>query len=168
MMRVKKNEKKGSHAKSKYNLRIKLREAEKEAAKWKDQCFRLAAELDNIKKRTEKEINQSTIFANAELIKKILPVIDDFERSLKFSENEIVSDFHTGVELIYKKLLTALMNSGLETIKSLCEPFDVDQHDALLQIEKEGVEPGLVIEEHEKGYRFRGKVLRHSKVIVSK
>ncbi len=143
-------------------------EAEETAAYWRDLYLRLAAEVDNFKKRTIRETGQNVLFANAELMKTILPVIDDLERSLKYSGETTTDEFRTGVGLIHKKLLSALMGAGLEAMDAVGKPFDVDEHDALLQMEKEGVDPGVVLEEHEKGYRLHGKVIRHAKVVVSK
>jgi molecular chaperone GrpE len=79
-----------------------------------------------------------------------------------------LKDLRKGIELISNKLMTVLSGYGLKPMESVGKPFDVDQHDALLQMDKEGVEPGTVIEEHECGYLLNEKVLRHAKVIVSK
>ena len=147
---------------------LKRPEPKESAAHWKDLYLRLAAEADNVKKRLIRETAQSVLFANAELIKTILPVIDDLERSLKYSNDTSPDEFRTGVELIHKKILSILSGAGLEALDAVGKPFDVDEHDALLQVEKEGVGPGVVLEEHEKGYRFHGKVIRHAKVVVSK
>ncbi len=135
----------------------------------KDRLLRTAAELDNFRKRTEREISRIVQNANERLIKDILPVIDDLERSLKLSQkgkNE--KEFRSGVELIYQKLMSVLRSYGLEPMESENKEFDVQQHEALLQMEKEGTPPDMVVEEHGKGYLLNGKVLRHAKVVVSK
>ena len=150
-------------------LRKKLKEAKREVAVTKDQLLRTVAELDNYRKRTEREISQIIQNANSGIVKELLPVIDDLERSLNTTHNDQgEKEFRKGVELIYQKLIAILQNHGLKTIESLHVPFNVELHDALMQVEKKGVETGLVIEEHEKGYYFKDKVLRHAKVIVSK
>ena len=150
-------------------LRNKLKEAKHESEVLKDRLLRTAAELDNFRKRTEREISQIIQNANSGIIKDLLPIIDDLERSLSnVQENEGCKEFQKGIELIYQKLFLILRGYGLKPMESLNIPFDVELHDALLQVEKEGVEAGLVIEEHEKGYYFKDKVLRHAKVIVNK
>ncbi len=160
---------KSAQKKKEERLQKKLKEAEKEIEVLKDRLLRTAAELDNFRKRTEREISQIIQNANERLIKDILPVIDDLERSLKLShEGGNEKDFRKGIELIYQKLMSVLQSYGLEPIESENKEFDVEQHEALLQMEKEGIPPGIVIEEHEKGYLLNGKVLRHAKVVVSK
>ncbi len=150
-------------------LKTRLAEAEAIIAELNDRLLRSAAEMDNIRKRTEREIAQVIQNANERLIKDLLPIIDDFERCLKLSPpvNE-ESGFRQGVQLVYDKMMSIIAGYGLEPIESMDQPFDVDMHDALLQVEKEMAPPGIVVGEHERGYALNGKVLRHAKVIVSK
>ena len=156
-------------SKKELSLSKKLKLAEKEIQTLKDQLLRSIAELDNYRKRTEREFSQIIQNANAELLKDVLSIVDDFDRSLKTTqENGSVAEFRKGIELIYQKLMTIIKKYGLEPMESIGTPFDVDRHDALLLVEKEGIESGKVIEEHEKGYLLNGQVLRHAKVIVSK
>ena len=160
---------KSEQKKREERLQKKLKNAEKEIEVLKDRLLRTAAELDNFRKRTERDISRIIENANEKLIKDILPVIDDLERSLKLSnEKQNEKEFRRGVELIYQKLMAVLKSYGLEPIESENKEFDVEQHEALLQVEKEGTPPGIVVEEHEKGYLLNGKVLRHAKVVVSK
>lgn len=161
--------KKSSQDKKTAQLMKKLRAAQAENAELKDKLLRTAAELDNFKKRTEKEIAFIIQNANRELILSLLPVVDDLERSLKISHDKTkIEDFHRGIELIYQKLESLLENLGVTPMESVGSPFNVEEHDALMQAEKDGVEPGIVLEEHEKGYYINNMVLRHAKVIVSK
>lgn len=139
-----------------------------ENAVLKDQLLRSAAELDNIRKRTERERVQTIELANTRLILEILPVIDDLERSLKTESSDRSDEFRDGVSLILQKLQSVLKRHGVEPFESVNQPFDVDKHDALLQVDQEGTEPGIVVGEHEKGYLMHGRVLRHAKVLVSK
>ena len=161
-------EAKKSEQKKLEQLKKKLIHSEQEVQALKDRLLRTAAELDNYKKRTEREISQILQHANEGLIHEILPVIDDLERSLKTMDDADGTVFADGVVMIYQKLLSTLMGRGLEQMESVGQPFDVDSHDALLQIEKEGEPSGIVLEEHEKGYMLNGKVVRHAKVVVSK
>jgi len=143
---------------------IKSLEQEKEALQ--DRLLRMLAETDNMKKRLEKERVQLQNTANMDLLLAILPVLDDLERSLKIECNG--DEFRQGIEIIVQKLTKTLREKGLTPMDALGKSFDVDMHDALLQLEKKGVESGKVIEEHEKGYLFHGRIIRHAKVIVSK
>jgi molecular chaperone GrpE len=150
-------------------LRKKLKAADKEIESLKDRLLRTAAELDNFRKRTEREFTQIVNTANEAVIKDILSAIDDLERSLKSApKGGKAEEFHRGIELIYQKLLSILGGHGLESMESIGKDFDVDQHDALLQVEKEDTPAGIVVEEHERGYLLNGKVIRHAKVVVSK
>ena len=147
-----------------------MKRCEEEARALKDRWLRTAAELDNFKKRTERENAQFLQTANENLIKDILPVIDDWERSLKTrnKEDKDVQAFYDGIDMIFRKLLSILGSRGLEPMKSVGQSFDVQHHEALFQLEKKGKPSGIVLEEHEKGYLLHGKVVRHAKVVVSK
>lgn len=149
-------------------LRENLKRAKEDAGALKEQLLRTAAELDNFRKRTEREYSQLVDQANRNLILDILPAIDDLERSLKTGQKQGGREFREGIEMIQEKLLSILRNRGLEPLETVGNPFDVDQHDALLQVEKEGEAPNIVLEEIEKGYVLNGRVLRHAKVVVSK
>lgn len=135
---------------------------------WKDKFLRKMAEFDNYKKRVEQDQLQLIKYANEKLIKDLLPIIDDFERSLTFSKDELKNNaVLQGVEMVYNKLMKILADYGLKKIDALNQPFDFNLHEALLQVPKDGVEPLTVIEEVEKGYMLNDKVIRHSKVIVA-
>jgi molecular chaperone GrpE len=149
-------------------LQKKLEEAQKAADMYRDQLLRKAADLENYRKRSEIDFINLIKNANEELISAVLPILNDFARSLKFGKD--VKDyeaFNRGVELIYNKLLKLLEAQGVVPFESLGKPFDVNYHDALLQIPRTDVPPHTVIEEVEKGYKLNDKVLRHAKVIVS-
>ena len=134
-----------------------------------DQLLRKVAEFDNYKKRTEREAVTWIQNANEQLIIKLLPVLDDMERSLSHGKQENDSEsFIEGTELIYKKLLDVLDKEGLKPMVSVGKDFDPEQHDALLQVEKNNIKSGKIIEEHLKGYLLNDKVIRHAQVIVAK
>jgi molecular chaperone GrpE len=148
-------------------------EGPSEAEALKDQLLRTLAEFDNYKKRSQREMSLFVQTANEKLIVDILPSIDDLERAIKvskeiMSEDEKVQQFVQGVEFIYKKLMKTLEAKGLKAIESVGQTLDVNLHDALMQIDAPGNEPDTIIDEHEKGYYLYDKVIRHSKVIVSK
>jgi molecular chaperone GrpE len=147
--------------------REKLRQAEKTIEELKDQRLRLLAEVDNVRKRSEREMGKVVLHANTKLIRAILPVIDDIERSLKSADKKS-AEFYGGVELIYQKLLQILQSFGLQVMETTGKPFDVDRHDALMQVNEDGIPSGHVVSEHEKGYLLHDQVIRHAKVIVNK
>ena len=133
---------------------------------------RLKAEFDNYKKRSTKEKQELAGFIKSQLIMKLLPVIDDFERMFDHSyENEkdqSHSEFIKGSEIIIDKFLSILKDEGLEKIESVGEKFDPNLHEALfMEPTKEG-EDNIVLEEFEKGYLFDSKLVRPVKVKVSK
>ncbi len=149
-------------------LESELIEARKLAETYKDQLLRKAAEFENYKRRTEQDFSNLVRNANETLLLSLLPVLDDLERSLKHGENLSEHDsFYRGIELIRSKLGTILENHGLAPFDSVGKPFDVEYHDALLQVPDEQHPENTVVEEVERGYTLNGKVLRHSKVIVS-
>ena len=155
-------------SRTKQELMEELKELTKENELVNDTLLRARAELDNYRKRTEKEMSRLVEDANAVLIKKLLPIIDDLERSLDLKRPESKDgEFYQGIELIYKNLMSILEEEGLEPIHAEGEPFEVEFHDALMQVKKNGVESGIVIDEHQKGYLLNGRILRHAKVVVS-
>ncbi len=138
---------------------------DKQIAELTDTLKRLQAEFENYKKRIEKESAEFKDYAKKELIIKILPLIDSFEQALKNTSNK--ENFVKGVELIFAQLMSILAQEGLRPIHSLHEKFDPFKHEVLLQKECDK-EEGTVIEEFQKGYFLKDKVIRSSKVVISK
>ncbi|HOK25544.1 MAG TPA: nucleotide exchange factor GrpE [Bacteroidales bacterium] len=146
------------------------REAEllDEVAKWKDDYIRLMAEFDNYRKRTLKEKIDLTKSAGENILKGLLPIVDDFERALKALENSAdSSNIKEGIELIYNKFIEFLKQQGLREIEALNCEFNVDLHEAVnkVAVEDESLK-GKVIEVLQKGYYLNDKVIRFSKVVV--
>lgn len=147
----------------------KLKELESRADALKDQLLRKAAEFENYKRRTENEISNIYKFAGESLISDLLPALEDFDRVMKqWDEKQDIDTFRKGVELVYGKFRKTLEKQGLKVIDSIGKPFDVNLHDAIMQMENGGLEPDTIIDEVEKGYFLKDKVIRHSKVVVSK
>ncbi|PIU60974.1 nucleotide exchange factor GrpE [archaeon CG_4_10_14_0_2_um_filter_Archaea_38_6] len=126
-----------------------------------NQLKRLQADFDNYKKRVIKEKEIVAGNACAELVKKLLPVIDSFDKAMPLITDE-------GVKLIRKNLMKTLKDEGLEEIKSKDEKFDTFLHEAVMTVNSKEAEDNVVVEEAEKGYKFGGKVIRPAKVIVNK
>jgi molecular chaperone GrpE len=149
-------------------LRSALDEARSSANSFRDQLLRKAAEFENYRRRTEADISSIIKNANEGLILSLVPVLDDFERSLKAGKESTDYDgLYKGVALIHGKLTKILESQGLAPFDSLGKPFDVELHDALLQMPRPDLPPHTVVEEVERGYMLNNKVLRHAKVIVS-
>lgn len=149
-------------------LKERLSETEKQNKELEDRLIRLAAEFDNYKKRVAKEQNQVVKNANENLISKLLESLDNFSRALDSARNSAdIKSLQSGLELIYFQLMDILTKEGLEEIKAVGERFDPHLHEAVLQIESEQPE-GTIVDEISKGYKLNGKVVRHSKVVVSK
>ncbi len=145
-----------------------IADLEKQVEFYKDQLYRKAADFENYKKRIESEFAYISKSATEELLRSVLPILDDLERSLKIgSEIKEHEAFFKGVEMIYQKFLKTLETRGIKLMETVGKPFDVEYHDALLQVPRSDIPPHTIIEEVEKGYLIHDKVLRHAKVIVS-
>jgi molecular chaperone GrpE len=145
-----------------------LEESRAELDRLRDQLLRKAAEFENFKRRTENDWQNFQRLANERILLSFIPILDDFTRSLKAGKESPGSDaFYQGVELIHNKFLQAMKAQGVEPIDAVGKPFNVEEHDALLQVARPDLPDHTVIEEVEKGYRLNDRVLRHAKVIVS-
>ena len=130
-----------------------------------DRLKRNMAEFDNFRKRTEKEKSSMYIIGAKDIIEKILPVVDNFERGLaQAPENDPFAD---GMEKIYKQFMTTLEGLGVEQIEALDKEFNPDLHNAVMHVEDESVGDNIVVEELQKGYTYKGFVVRHSMVKVA-
>jgi len=136
----------------------------------KNQMLRLMADFDNFKKRAAAEREDIICFSNEALILALLPILDNFERAMRHSDNckTIDEELLKGFALIKKQLEDVLTKIGLAPIKSLGKAFDPNIHEAVLTKEDPDKEDGTVIEEMQKGYTLRDKVIRPSMVIVAK
>ncbi len=148
--------------------RQKIGQYESEIADYKDKLLRKAAEFENYKRRTENDQLNLLKYAAESFIIKLLPAVDDFERSLEHIENaKDVDSIKQGILLIYDKLIKVLTDQGVTKIEAIGKPFDVQFHEALLQRKAKNVPAHTVLDEIEKGYMYKDKVIRHAKVIVS-
>ena len=146
-----------------------IEELQAKVEKLEDGLLRAKAEYQNAQRRHAIEQAGSVRYANAEVMKSLLGVLDDFDRSLAAAENsDNLAAVVDGVRLVYGNLTKALRDHGLELIAALHEPFDPRVHEAVMQQTSADFPPGTVVQEVAKGYRLRDRVLRPSKVIVSK
>ena len=136
-----------------------------------DRLTRQMAEFDNFRKRTEKEKANMYAIGAKDIIEKILPVVDSFERGLATVENpeedEKGSSFAEGIEKIYKQFVKTLEDAGVETIEAVGQQFDPNLHNAVMHVEDEEAGENIVVEEFMKGYMYKGSVVRHSMVKVA-
>lgn len=145
----------------------KIKELEEKIKELEDMRLRQMAEFQNFRNRTDKEKSQMFDMGAKNVIEKMLPVVDNFERGLNaIPEEEKNSSFAEGMAKIYKQLMTELDNLGVKPIEAKGKEFDPNLHNAVMQVESEELESGIVAEELQKGYTFHDSVVRHSMVSV--
>ena len=133
-----------------------------------DKVRRNLAEFDNYRKRTEKEKSAMFEIGAKDIVERILPVIDNFERGLtSIPEEAKGTPFANGMEMIYKQLLKNLEEAGVKPIEAVGQPFDPNFHNAVLHVEDENLGENVVAQELQKGYLYRGSVVRHTMVQVA-
>ena len=133
-----------------------------------DRLTRQMAEFDNFRKRTDREKSQMYEVGAKDVIDKILPVVDNFERGLgAVTEEEKEDPFVKGMEQIYKQLMTTLEGIGVKPIEAVGNEFDPDFHNAVMHVEDEEVGENIIVEEFQKGYMYRDSVVIHSMVKVA-
>lgn len=132
-----------------------------------DRVKRQMAEFENFRKRSEKEKSQMFDMGAKTIVEKILPVIDNFERGLAAVPDDKKDDpFITGMDKVYKQMLTELDAAGVKPIECVGQEFDPDFHNAVMQVENDELESGTVAQELQKGYMYKDSVVRHSMVSV--
>lgn len=136
-----------------------------ERADLQDRLLRRQAEFDNFRRRAERERADVLEYANTQTVRALLPILDDFERALKVESTD--TEYARGMELIYQRLSDSLKKLGLEPITSTGEHFDPNLHHAVDSVETDEVEDHTILEEYQRGYNFRGKLLRPAMVKVA-
>lgn len=133
-----------------------------------DRLKRQIAEFDNFRKRTEKEKSAMFDMGARHIIEAILPTIDNFERGLKtVPEDKEAKAFYDGMEMVYKQMLKVLSDVGVTAIDCLDKEFDLNLHNAVMHVEDEAYGNNIIIEEFQKGYKYKDTVIRHSMVKVA-
>lgn len=131
----------------------------------KELLLRRQAEFDNYRKRTEKERSDYLQYAGMELVREMLPILDDFDRALKIEAGN--AEYAKGVEMIYSRMYEALKKVGLEPIATAGQMFDPHLHQAVERVETKDAADGTILGEFQRGYNFKGKLLRPSMVKVA-
>jgi molecular chaperone GrpE len=146
-----------------------LEEALNKFQESEDNLLRVAADFENTKKRLERDRDISLKYAEENILKELLPGIDNIERAMdQAQEANNIESLLEGIELTRNGLLATLEKYGVKAIKSVGEPFDPNVHEAIAMEETDSIEPNLVLREFQKGYLYKDRLLRPAKVIVSK
>lgn len=164
-----KKEEKKSFFKKKDDAEVKKLKEENELLK--DKFLRVNAEMQNMRRRMEEEKSNLLKYEGEELIKRLLPIVDNFERAIGMDDTNLedeVSKFLSGFKMIYGNLNSTLQGYEVIAMDSLNKPFDPNTMEAVLAEPVEGVEPNIVVDVLQKGYTYKGKVIRHAMVKVSK
>lgn len=133
-----------------------------------DRLLRLQAEYDNFKRRTQKEKEAERKYKAQDIVNDLLPVLDNFERALQVEQTEATSNLIEGISMVYRQLQDVLTNNGVEVIETEGKEFDPNLHHAVLQVEDEAHESNHIVEELQKGYMLKDRVIRPSMVKVNK
>lgn len=151
-----------------FEKKIKKDKKDEKIADLTDKLTRQMAEFDNYRKRTEKEKSAMYEIGAKDVVEKILPVVDNFERGLQSVSEENQNDpFVQGMDKIYKQLMTTLEGIGVKPIEAVGTQFDPELHNAVMHVEDEAFGENVVAEEFQKGYMYRDSVVRHSMVKVA-
>lgn len=149
------------------DLRVELEAAKKRAQEATDQYLRVLAEFDNFRKRSRREYDSLLEYASEKVLSALLPVLDDFDRTLTAMEKtDNLSSIKDGINMVTNKLHRTLEKEGLNLIDCQDADFDSALHEAIHSVEVPAEKKGKVLEQVEKGYRLKDKVIRYSKVIV--
>lgn len=149
------------------DLESRIAELETEIETLKEGRLRAIADMENARRRAQQDVLNTVQYANADLLKKLLPIYDDFERSMQSGEETKDFDaFFRGIELIRKNFAKVLEDVGVEKIETVGREFDVEYHEALMRQPSDEPE-GTIITELEPGYVYKDRVLRHARVVVA-
>jgi molecular chaperone GrpE len=158
-------DKKEEKSKTSFFGKKKKDKSEQKVEELTDRLKRTMAEFDNFRKRTEKEKSSMYIIGAKEIVEKILPVVDNFERGLAQAPED--DPFAEGMKMIYKQMMTAFDEMGVKPIEAVGKEFDPNLHNAVMHVEDESVGENIVVEEFQKGYTYKDFVVRHSMVKVA-
>lgn len=149
-------------------LEEKIKKLEEDVNAWKTDYYKVFADMENLKRRLTNEHQNHLKFALQSFIEELLPVLDNFERSLNVKEpTEEVKAFLKGNQMIYSQLMNILEKNGVEVIEAAGKDFDPNVHQAVMMVSDENFESGKVVEELQKGYKLKDRVIRASLVKVN-
>ena len=163
-------EKEQKKEKKKDKYKKQIQELEEKIKGYEEKSLRDKAEMINYRRRKEEETSKMLKYSNEDLIKQLLPVIDNFERAIKMDDDNLedeVSKFLSGFKMIYSNLALTLQNFEVKAIDGANKPFDPVYHDAVMTEHRDDLEPGMIIEVLQKGYMLKDRVIRPAMVKVS-
>lgn len=150
------------------SLEDKVAKLEEEVNTWKTDYYKVFADMKNSKRRLEKEYQNSMKFMMQDFIEELLPVVDNFERSLNVQEpSEEIQTFLKGYQMIFDQLMAILEKNGVEAIEAQGKEFDPNFHQAVMTTNDENFDSNIVVEELQKGYKLKDRVIRASLVKVN-
>ena len=167
MVSKKKNKTKTKPSSSLKKYKNSIKKLESEISDLNNKYLRLLAEFENFKNRSETEKNNIRKYEGIEVIKSILPILDDFDRTLNLPEVKKNKSLYNGINMIVSKIISIFNDIGVESFNSINKEFDIEFHEALMT-KSSKKKSNIVIEEFEKGYKYHDKVIRHARVVVSK
>jgi molecular chaperone GrpE len=145
-----------------------LQQALQEAAQWKDLAYRNAAELDNFRKRATRDAQDARAYANAELLRSLFPILDNFEMGLDAARAESEkSVVFIGMSMVHRQLQEFLKDNGVQEIETANKPFDPNLHEAVAQEASDSVPEGTILRATRRGYKLKDRLLRAASVVVS-
>ena len=160
------DEQEESESKSEHEEQIEALTKEKDDIY--NRLLRIQAEYDNFKKRSQKEKEADRKYKSQDIVNDLLPVLDNFERALQVEKSEETAGLIDGISMVYRQLQEALTNHGVEPIDTEGQEFDPNMHHAVMQVEDDAFEPNHIVEELQKGYLLKDRVIRPAMVKVNK
>ncbi|MFN2745269.1 MULTISPECIES: nucleotide exchange factor GrpE [Bacillus] len=149
-------------------LEKQLKELQESLEEKENKLLRVQADFENYKRRARLDLEAAEKYRSQRIIGDLLPALDNFERALQIEpDNEQTKSLLQGMEMVHRQILEALKNEGVEQIPSVGEQFDPNLHQAVMQVEEEGYESNAVVEELQKGYKLKDRVIRPSMVKVN-
>lgn len=149
-------------------LEEKLTKLQQEKDDLYNKLLRIQAEYDNFKKRTQKEKQSELKYKSQDIVNELLPAIDNFERALQVEVSDETASFVEGMTMVYRQIKDALKSQGVEEIESVGKEFDPNIHHAVMQVDDEEQESNIILEEMQKGYMLKDRVIRPAMVKVNK
>ncbi|MCR8845823.1 nucleotide exchange factor GrpE [Paenibacillus sp. SC116] len=149
------------------DLQGAVEQAKAEAEENYQRMLRVQADYDNFRRRTLKEKEDLAKYASSKLVTDLVPILDNFERALSTNPSSDSDSFSKGVDMIFRQFQQVLEQEGVTAIKAVGEPFNPEYHQAIMQVESDEYEEGIVVEELQKGYMLKDRVVRPAMVKVS-
>lgn len=148
--------------------KAKIEELEAKLSETENRMYRVQADLDNFRRRARLDLEAAQKYRSQNLITEILPALDNFERALKIdTDDEKTQSLLQGMDMVYRQLVQALQNEGIEAIQAEGQQFDPHLHQAVMQVEDDQYESNVVIEEFQKGYKLKDRIIRPAMVKVN-